>query len=327
MRRILITGARGFIGRHLIQALLSDKDTRLILTDRYNRDYDFSAYSKCLGDKSLTFYNLDIRNRDDLFRIFKHEKIDTCIHLAAKVNVEDSIRNPDKTMDINVKGTVNVLEACSCNGTKNFVFASSASVYGNPITLPISEEHELTPISPYGRSKLLAEQYVSSYRSSGKIPNTISLRIFNVYGEGQYGNMSVIIKFAERLAKGLPPVIYGDGTQKRDFVSIVDVVSAILLSLKAMEERRNDLLSSSWIFNIGTGIAKSINELCNQMIRVSGLNLKPIYQEITSNADIKASCADITKAKNILKFVPKDTLETDLKNIVTSMISAPIKLC
>jgi len=327
MKKILVTGAGGFIGSHLVPALLSDKDTHLVLTDKHHKDFDFSAYSKSLGNKSLRFYDLDIMNKDAVYSIFESEKIDTCIHLAGKVNVEDSIKNPDKTMDINVKGTLNVLEACSCSGTKNFVFASSASVYGNPKRLPISEEHELAPISPYGMSKLLAERHVSSYGRSGKIQNTISLRIFNVYGEGQYGNMSVLIKFAKRLAKGLPPVIYGDGTQKRDFISIVDVVNAFLLSVKAMEEGRSELLSSSWIFNIGTGMATSINELCNQMIRISGLKLKPIHQEISSKADIKASCADITKAKSRLKFFPKDTLETDLKNIVSSMISTPVKLC
>lgn len=129
-------------------------------------------------------------------------------------------------------------------------------------------------------------------------------------------------QFAKRLSKGLPPIIYGDGMQKRDFISVIDIVDAILLSIKAMEERRDILLSkTSWIFNIGTGLSTSINDVANQMIRVSGLDLEPIYQETNSKADIKDSCADITKAKKILQFTPKNKFEIGLKKIVRYMIS------
>ena len=113
------------------------------------------------------------------------------------VNVEDSIKNANKTMDVNVKGIINILEACFHNNIDNFVFASSAAVYGHPTIIPITEEHQLKPISPYGISKLLAEKHVSSYMNSEKIRNTISLRIFNAYGEGQFGNVSVITKFSK----------------------------------------------------------------------------------------------------------------------------------
>lgn len=322
MRHILVTGAGGFIGRHLVPALLGEKDTRLILTGKFNQDNDFLAYSKSFSEKSLSFYNVDIRNRDTVFDLFKHEKVETCIHLAGIVNVEDSIKNPTETMDVNVKGTLNILDACSFNQTKNFVFASSAAIYGHAMKLPISEDHILAPLSPYGTSKVLGEQSVSSYRISGKIQNAISLRIFNAYGKGHYGNTDIVTQFAKRLSKGLPPIIYGDGMQTRDFISVIDIVDAILLSNKAMEERRDTLLStSSWIFNIGTGVSTSINEVAKQMIRVSGLDLEPIYQETNNKADIKDSRADITKAKKILQFTPKNKLETELKNLVKYMVS------
>ncbi len=315
------------MGRHLVPALSHDKDSHLILIDKSNRDLGFSTNSKTFGNKQLTFYNLDIMNRDAVFDIFKNEKeIDTCVHLAAKVNVEDSIKCPDKTMDINVKGTINILDACSSNHTNNFIFASSAAVYGHPIRLPISEEHELTPISPYGISKLLAEQHVLSYMNSKKIRNTILLRIFNAYGEGQFGNVSVITKFAKRLSSGLAPIIYGNGKQKRDFISINDVVSAMLLSIRAMENRSDRLLStSSLIFNIGTGVATTIQDLCDQMIKLSGLDLRPIYREGNNEFDIKASCADITKAKTILNFTPKTNLMIDLEKIISSMTTTQVK--
>lgn len=325
MKKIWLTGAGGFIGSNLVRALFYDKNYEIVLTDKRASGYDFSALCDS-PNRPLTYYNLDITNRESLIDIFKDQKIDTCIHLAAEVNVEDSIKYPDKTMDVNVKGTLNVLDACSHNRIENFVFASSAAVYGHPTKIPITEEHQLKPISPYGISKLLAEKHVSSYMNSKKIRNTISLRIFNVYGDGQVGNVSVITKFAKRLSKGLAPVIHGTGMQKRDFVSINDVVNAMLLSVKAMEDR-NDRPESSApsIFNIGTGVATTIKDLAEQMIKLSGLELQPTYAQGNDDADINASCADITKAKNFLNFSPNTNLSLDLERIISSMVTTQVK--
>src|SRR5687767_431571 len=325
MRTVLVTGAGGFIGSNLVRALIEDKNYELILTDKNgSRDEVSRIYD--MHNQRITFYDLDIMNRQSAFDIFENHKIDTCVHLAALVNVEDSIKDPDKTMDVNVKGTVNILDACSHNNIDNFVFASSAAVYGHPTIIPITEEHQLKPISPYGISKLLAEKHVSSYMNSKKIRNTISLRIFNAYGEGQFGNVSVITKFAKRLSMGLAPVIHGTGMQKRDFVSINDVVNAMLLSIKAMEDRNDRLESASpSIFNIGTGVATTIKDLCKQMIKLSGVDLQPTYVEGNDEADINASCADITKAKNFLNFSPNTNLSLDLERIISSMVRTQVK--
>ncbi len=322
MEQILVTGSGGFIGRHLVSTLLLEQDTRLILADKFNQESDLLAYSKRFKDKSVSFYNLDIRDRDAVFELFKQEKVSTCIHLAGRVNVQDSIKNPTQTMDVNVKGTLNILDACALNQTKNFIFASSAAVYGHPTVLPIPEDHVLAPLSPYGTSKMLGEQTVSSYRLSEKIQNAISLRIFNAYGIDQFGNTNVISQFAKRLSKGLPPIIYGDGLQGRDFISVADIVGAILLTIKAMEDSRDALLStSSCVFNIGTGVSTSINEVSSQMIKLVGLDFDPIYLETNDKTDVKDSCADITKAKEILEFTSKHKLEAELKNLVKHMIS------
>jgi len=323
MKKILVTGAGGFIGTNLVRALLHDKKYELVLTDKNNPGYDFSALCDS-PNESLTVYHLDIMNRESVFDIFKNQKIDTCVHLAAEVNVEDSIKYPEKTMDVNVKGTINVLDACSHNHIDNFVFASSAAVYGHPTKLPITEEDRLGPISPYGISKLLAEQHVSSYMNSKKIRNTISLRIFNAYGKGQNGK-DVLTNFAKRLSDGLPPIIRGDGTQKRDFISIIDVVKAFKLSIKALHQKRGSLQSSpSWIFNIGTGTSTSINEIAKQMIKISGLNLEPIYQKTKTQGEIKESCADITKSKKILQFFPRTKLQAQLKNLVKTRVPTAV---
>jgi UDP-glucose 4-epimerase len=320
MRTVLMTGAGGFIGRNLVRALLSDKNYELILTDK-NGSRDHFAKSP-----SISFYNLDVTDRDAAFDMFKRHKIDTCVHLAALVNVEDSTRNPEKTMDVNVKGTVNILDACSHNDIKNFVFASSAAVYGHPTKLPITEEHQLKPISPYGVSKMLAEKHISSYTNSKMIQKSISLRIFNAYGEGQFGNVSVITKFANRLARGLAPVIYGSGMQKRDFISINDVVNAMLLSIKSMENKSGRLESASHlIFNIGTGVATTIKDLCEQMIKLSGLDVKPTHILGNDDTDINASCADITKARDFLNFFPNNKLPVDLQRIVSSAVKTQTK--
>jgi UDP-glucose 4-epimerase len=320
-----VTGAGGFIGSNLIRALLNDKNYELILTDKNGPRNDLAKEYDTQSQR-IKFYNLDITNRESAFNIFKNHKIDTCVHLAALVNVEDSIRDPDKTMDVNVKGTINILDACSHNHIDNFVFASSAAVYGHPIRIPITEEHQLKPISPYGISKLLAEKNVSAYMNSSKIRNTISLRIFNAYGEGQLGNVSVITKFAKRLSMGLAPVIHGTGMQKRDFVSITDVVNAVVLSIKAVEDRNGRLESASpSIFNIGTGVATTIKDLCEQMIKLSGMDLQPTYAEGNDEADINASCADITKAKNFLNFSPNTNLSLDLERIISSMVTTQVK--
>ncbi|HKQ21509.1 MAG TPA: SDR family NAD(P)-dependent oxidoreductase [Nitrososphaeraceae archaeon] len=318
MKSVLVTGAGGFIGRNLVSALLNDKNYELILTDKNDPRDHFSEISESENHR-MSYHNLDITDRSSAFDIFKNHKIDTCIHLAALVNVQDSTKYPDKTMKVNVNGTINILDACSNNHVDNFVFASSAAVYGHPMTIPLTENHQLKPISPYGISKLLAENHVSSYMSSKKIRNTISLRIFNAYGDNQLGNESVITKFAKRLSLGLAPVIHGTGLQERDFVSVNDVVNAMLLSIKAMQDGTDRLEAASpLIFNIGTGVATTIKDLCEQMINLSGLDLKPSYKKGNDEADINASCADITKARKYLNFLPNTNLSVDLERIISS---------
>ncbi len=315
--KVLITGGAGFIGYHLVKRLLSQGNYKIIVIDNLsngNKNFLDISNDRSLS-KKFSFYKDDIRNKRSILDIFNHERIiDTCIHLAAKINVLDSITNPDDTIDVNVRGTLNVLEACSSNGVKNFIFGSSAAVYGEPKKLPLSEdEHLLEPLSPYGASKVAGEALVSSYRRSKKIKNCISLRFFNAYGEGQNLEYAgVITRFAERLSKGLRPIIYGDGKQTRDFVSVNDVVNAMLLAVTEVGQLK---MSSSNVFNIGTGIPISIEDLAHRMIRIFGIDLKPIYYEARVG-DIKYIYADTKKSKSILKFVAIEELESCLKRML-----------
>jgi UDP-glucose 4-epimerase len=272
------------------------------------------------GNPPLRFYATDIRDREAILNIFQDESADICIHLAAKISVIDSIKNPDATMDINVNGTVNVLDACHGSGVDGFVFASSAAVYGDVKRLPISEDESLRPLSPYGKSKMLAEQQVLSYNRLGKIKNAISLRIFNAYGSGQTTESDVITKFAKRLSIGQQPVITGDGKQTRDFVSVEDVVDAFVSSITAIDDV-NKLMPKLPVFNVGTGKPTSINELVQKMIKIFRFDLQPIYKERKhEEKEILASYADITSAKKSLNFVAKKSIETGLRELIEPIV-------
>jgi UDP-glucose 4-epimerase len=299
--RILVTGGAGFVGRHIVNRLLQKGEKVSIL------DNNSGALGRFSPPASL--YNIDIRDRHALFDAAKHG-FDACIHLAAKVSVSDSLANPTETVDVNVNGTLNVLEACASFGIKKFVFASSAAVYGNPVKLPITEKHTVEPLSPYGASKVAGEALVASFAGSMGVKSAISLRFFNIYGKGQTPQYAgVITKFMERLEENRPPIIYGDGRQTRDFVSVEDVALAIE---RALETDVNGA------FNIGTGSPVTINRLARIMMRLYGReHLVPSYHE-ARNGDIEKSYADVAKAKRILKFAAKDDLESGLKRLILS---------
>jgi UDP-glucose 4-epimerase len=338
MYNVLVTGGAGFIGHHLVKRLSAMGFKITIIDNLSNANGIFLQTIKraiqassvstspfvSLNDNEIndvSFYAEDVRNKNALIDIFKGEEIDTCVHLASKISVQESITNPGDTIDVNIKGTFNVLEACSKVNVKNLVFASSSAVYGEPKTLPISEKEQLDPLSPYGASKIAGEALVSSFRNTGKIQNADSIRIFNVFGEEQsFRHAGVITKFAERLSARLPPIIYGNGDQTRDFIFVDDVVSAIVLCASVADKIQEETSTSSYpssyshILNVGTGKALKIRDLAQMMIKIFDLDLEPVFTE-SRTGDIVNSLADISRLKIVLDFGPSSEIEPCLKQM------------
>jgi len=300
--KVLITGGAGFIGSHIAEALLK-KNYEVRILDNFStgEKENIKGIKAEVIEGSIT----DKKTVDEAMK-----GIDYLFHQAAQVSVADSVKNPARTWDINIKGTKLVLNAAVKNKVKKVIIASSAAVYGDDPQLPKREEMKPQPISPYGNSKLMNEYMAENeHRINGL--NAICLRYFNVYGPRQSPKSEyagVISKFIEKMTKGERPKIYGDGEQTRDFVYVEDVVNANIL---AMENEK----VKSGIFNIATGKETSINELVRTINEILGKNIQPIY-EPAREGDIKRSVADITKAKRKLGYEPKYKLKDGLKKTI-----------
>lgn len=302
MSRVLVTGGAGFIGSHLVGRLISEGFEVNVLDD-------FSTGSlKNIKDHldrpHLNVIKGDVRRRDDVRIALKD--VDYVFHLAAIANIDISMRRPKLVNDVNVFGTLNLLLESLRFNVERFIFTSSCAVYGEPVYLPIDEDHPTNPVSPYGVSKLSAEYYCRVFHKAYGL-ETVILRLFNVYGPRQerspYGG--VIAKFINALRNGETPVIFGDGEQTRDFIYVDDVVEALILASKSDG-------CAGMTFNVGSGIETSINQLAEKLIKIFGLNIKPIHLE-PRTGDVRRSRANINKAKEILGFRVKTPMEVGLE--------------
>ena len=304
MDKVLVTGALGFIGYHTCLYLAS-KGYSIVGLDNASRGR-IERKNK-LEEQDIPVEIADIRDNNDLTRIFDKYKPDMIVHAAALISVDESFEKPLLYEDVNARGTITLVLAANKYGAERFVYISSAAVYGNPVRLPISEDHPVDPLSPYGASKLAGEYYVKTL--FGGNGGAVTLRLFNVYGLGQNPEYAgVISKFLERLAEGKPPIIFGTGEQTRDFIHVEDVARAIE---KALTIRLEEYM----VFNIGTGKRISIRELAELMIKLFGLNLEPVYGP-PRRGDIMHSYADISRAKRILGWHPSISLEEGLKKLI-----------
>ena len=294
-----VTGGAGFIGSHLTKNLV-ERGNEVIVIDNLNtgKKQNIEKISK-----KIDFFEVDIRDFSAIEDILKN--IDGIFHEAALASVQDSFRIPDEFFDVNVNGTENIFKIAKKLGIK-VVYASSSSVYGNPISIPIKENDDKNPFNPYAKTKLEDDKLAEKYAKNGL--KVIGLRYFNVFGPRQSKEYAGVIKlFLERIQQGLPPLINGDGLQVRDFVYVDDVVNANML---AMESNVN-----GEFFNIGTNSVVSVLDLATMIIKFSGLKIKPIHRSALPG-DVRATQADITKAKMMLKWKPTTSIENWLKSTV-----------
>ena len=297
--KYVVTGGAGFIGSHLTERLVKQGDVVTVI-DNQNTGKIENLKSV---SKKINFVQNDIRDFEVLRSLM--ENVDGVFHQAAMASVQDSFRIPEKFHDVNVNGTENIFKIAKEFGIK-VVYASSSSVYGDTSILPTTESDEKRPINPYAKTKLEKDKLAEQYAKNGL--KVIGLRYFNVFGPRQSKEYAGVIKlFLERIQQGLPPLVNGDGLQIRDFVHVDDAVNANILSMESDIDFE--------FFNIGTGTTISILDLANMIIKFSGLKIKPIHRPALPG-DVRATQADITKVKTMLKWKPTTSIQDWLKSAV-----------
>ncbi|MBC8501790.1 MAG: NAD-dependent epimerase/dehydratase family protein [Nitrosopumilus sp.] len=300
--RFAVTGGAGFIGSY-ISKLLLEKDHDVLVLDNMHTGKKENLHNS----NKLEFFQVDVRD----YKILENQLhgVDGIFHEAGLTLVPESFEKPDEYHDVNVNGTENIFKISKKLGVK-VVYASSSSVYGKTEKIPIKENDPKNPMNPYGKTKVEKDNLAEKFSKEGC--SIIGLRYFNVFGKGQTGTYAgVIAKFLESLKNKTAPVIYGDGKQVRDFISVEDVASA---NLQAM------LSDTKYgFFNIGTGVPTTILELAELMIRISNYHIKPIFKE-ARRGDVKLSQADLVNSQKYLNWHSEIKLEEGLKKLMNEIL-------
>jgi UDP-glucuronate 4-epimerase len=307
--KILVTGAAGFIGSHLCDRLVSEKAVATGLDNfdnSYSRDIKKANISGLLAERNFNFVEGDIRDAACVESVVQKHKPDMIVHLAAKAGVRPSIDDPVGYQDVNINGTVMLLEAARRFGIKNFIFASSSSVYGNNKKVPFAETDNVDfPISPYAATKKAGELLCHTYSHLYKI-NMTCLRFFTVYGPRQRPDLA-IRKFTSLIEAGKPIPVYGDGSMKRDFTYIDDIIDGVVGAMRNC--------GGYEIYNLGESRPVRLDILISEI--EDALGKKAIINRLPMQpGDVLQTYADVTKAREKLGYAPKTDLETGLKEFV-----------
>lgn len=309
--KILVTGAAGFIGSSLCERLV--KKHQVIGLDNFCDYYDISIKERNIQElqKSADFSMIreDLRNRAAIEKIFQDNEIDLVVHLAAMAGVRPSIADPDLYTTVNINGTVNLLDACRNSGVKNFVFASSSSVYGNNKKVPFSEADAVDrPISPYAATKKAGELICHTYHHLFDI-SMACLRFFTVYGPRQRPDLA-IYKFACKIMQGESIQVYGDGSTRRDYTYIDDILDGILKSIDFVcTGKRFE------VFNLGESRTISLKEMI--LTIENSLNIEAIKEVLPMQpGDVEQTFADVSKAKKMLGYNPTTKFEDGINKFV-----------
>jgi len=297
MSKYLVTGGAGFIGSHMCDKLTSLGHEVVC--------FDNLSTGKNIREK---FIKGDVNNINDLRPVFEQNNFDGVFHYAATVGVKRTIENPLMVLE-DVKGIMNILELSLKHGKPKVVFASSSEIYGEPKEIPEREDGEIDPKMPYSVVKLIGEKFLEAYYKEHGL-KTCSLRFFNVYGSrqenGGYG--FVVGMFIKNVLNGLPPIVFGDGSQTRDFVYIDDNIEATWLAMQSDK-------ANGEVINIGVGQPITILELANKIISLTGVDIRPEFKENT-RMDVIHRCPKVDKMIELLNFKPKVSLEEGLKKTI-----------
>lgn len=299
----LVTGGAGFIGSHITEELIKRGDEVIVLDNMYSG----RAENIAVNPKAV-FIDGSIQDKEILDSICTKYNIEGIFHLAAVASVQKSIENPALVHDVNVTGTLNVLEAARKHGVRKVVLSASAAAYGDNPVFPKREDMLPEPLSPYAVSKIASEMYCKTYAELYDM-QTISIRYFNVFGPRQDPNgeyAAVIPKFTEKICAGESPTVFGDGEQTRDFVYVKDVARANILAMDS------DVCG---LFNIGTVVQTSLNNLAKMIMDAAGVSVEMKY-EPARDGDVRHSVADISKAQTELGYTPEWGLADGIKETV-----------
>ncbi len=310
MKDVLVTGGCGFIGTNLIDHLLKFSDRKIKVLDNLSAGkIKYLKHIKNYDEKRVDFIKGDIRDQDDFSKILKD--CATVFHLAAQTGVIPSVESPLEDAEINIIGTINLLEKSVNYDIERFIIASSAAPLGEQ-EMPIHENKVPEPSSPYGASKLAGEGYCSAYSASHGL-KTVALRFSNVYGPNSWHKGSVIAQFIKQILDGERPVIYGDGDQTRDFIHTEDISQALYLAAY------KDLTQDFELLQVGTGRETSINELYNDIKKIMSKKdidvPEPEYVK-ERPGEIYKNYTDISKIRDLLGYEPKIDLEEGLEQTI-----------
>lgn len=314
--RILVTGGAGYIGSFMTRSLVQEGNAVTVLDslERGKEEYI---------EKSAKFIKGDIRDENVLTDIFSQDKIDAILHFAGLISVEESTKNPDLYTDVNVNGSRKLFETAIKNGVNNFIFSSTAAVYGNPTQIPIPENHTKNPTSPYGKTKLETEENLSRLRRENQEVSFACLRYFNASGASLDGALGeahnpethIIPLAIKAVREGSDFKLFGtdyetpDGTCLRDYIHVLDLVEAHNLALRKILSEKGE-----YFYNVGTGDGISNREVIDMVEKISGMQMN-VVEAPRRAGDADRLIADPGKIKNELGFTPE---HSDLRTIVES---------
>lgn len=309
MQHVLVTGGAGFIGSHLVSRLL-DAGEQVTVLDNFNDFYDPTIkranVAPHLDHRSYTLVEGDLRDSALLKELFKQNQIDQVIHLAAMAGVRPSLANPLLYQDVNINGTMNILENMKAAGVRHLVFASSSSVYGNNEKLPFAEDDAVdNPISPYAATKKAGELLCYTYHHLYGI-KTACLRLFTVYGPRQRPEMAIHL-FTDRIERGEPIQVFAEGQSRRDYTFIDDIVDGIVAVRTAQYEYE--------IINLGRSDTVRLSDLIDKLQRMLGRTATLVHLP-GQPGDVDRTYASIDKARRLLGYKPKVSIDQGLERFV-----------